>query len=212
MSTALKSAPVSIFTERDHKKTGQPQTAQQPVPRDGEVLAGEDRSRAHRHRVHQVRRATVVPATRLLSFPPPFPSLTARPCFFFRSALIKQVNKSIEGTADDDDEGVPTEQAIRAGLELLKVCMRPVQDGLRSWPQASGSRTSHFSYLSSTLTSASCPQVLSFTHPVSFHSAETFESLLGCLKMDDEKVAEAALQIFKNTGGRLEESFPHIKS
>lgn len=57
-----------------------------------------------------------------------------------------------------------------------------------------------------------CPQVLSFTHPVSFHSAETFESLLGCLKMDDEKVAEAALQIFKNTGGKLEESFPHIKS
>ncbi|KAL0174764.1 hypothetical protein M9458_030732, partial [Cirrhinus mrigala] len=36
------------------------------------------------------------------------------------SALIKQVNKSIEGTADDEDEGVPTEQAIRAGLELLK--------------------------------------------------------------------------------------------
>jgi len=31
------------------------------------------------------------------------------------------VNKSIEGTADDEDEGVPTEQAIRAGLELLKV-------------------------------------------------------------------------------------------
>lgn len=39
----------------------------------------------------------------------------------FCSALIKQVNKSIEGTADDEDEGVPTEQAIRAGLELLKV-------------------------------------------------------------------------------------------
>uniref|UniRef100_A0A8C2X6Z5 PDS5 cohesin associated factor B n=1 Tax=Cyclopterus lumpus TaxID=8103 RepID=A0A8C2X6Z5_CYCLU len=78
------------------------------------------------------------------------------------SALIKQVNKSIDGTADDEEEGVPTEEAIRAGLELLKV--------------------------------------LSFTHPVSFHSAETFESLLGCLKMDDEKVAEAALQIFKNTG------------
>ncbi|XP_049599088.1 sister chromatid cohesion protein PDS5 homolog B isoform X2 [Syngnathus scovelli] len=90
------------------------------------------------------------------------------------SALIKQVNKSIEGTADDDEEGVLTDSAIRAGLELLKV--------------------------------------LSFTHPVSFHSAETFESLLGCLKMDDEKVAEAALQIFKNTGGKLEESFPHIKS
>ncbi|KAJ8342625.1 hypothetical protein SKAU_G00325530 [Synaphobranchus kaupii] len=90
------------------------------------------------------------------------------------SALIKQVNKSIDGTADDEDEGVPTDQAIRAGLELLKV--------------------------------------LSFTHPVSFHSAETFESLLGCLKMQDEKVAEAALQIFKNTGHKMEESFPHIKS
>uniref|UniRef100_A0A4W5MJ28 PDS5 cohesin associated factor B n=1 Tax=Hucho hucho TaxID=62062 RepID=A0A4W5MJ28_9TELE len=89
-------------------------------------------------------------------------------------ALVKQVNKSIDGTAEDDEEGVPTEQAIRAGLELLKV--------------------------------------LSFTHPVSFHSAETFESLLGCLKMEDEKVAEAALQIFKNTGSKMEESFPHIKS
>lgn len=39
------------------------------------------------------------------------------------SALIKQVNKSIDGTADDEDEGVPTDQAIRAGLELLKVNM-----------------------------------------------------------------------------------------
>lgn len=39
----------------------------------------------------------------------------------FVSALIKQVNKSIDGTADDEDEGVPTDQAIRAGLELLKV-------------------------------------------------------------------------------------------
>lgn len=37
------------------------------------------------------------------------------------SALIKQVNKSIDGTADDEEEGVPTEGAIRAGLELLKV-------------------------------------------------------------------------------------------
>ncbi|KAL8190918.1 UNVERIFIED_CONTAM: Sister chromatid cohesion protein PDS5 B, partial [Gekko kuhli] len=90
------------------------------------------------------------------------------------SALIKQVNKSIDGTADDEEEGVPTDQAIRAGLELLKV--------------------------------------LSFTHPISFHSAETFESLLACLKMDDEKVAEAALQIFKNTGSRIEEDFPHIRS
>lgn len=39
----------------------------------------------------------------------------------FISALIKQVNKSIDGTADDEEEGVPTEEAIRAGLELLKV-------------------------------------------------------------------------------------------
>ncbi|KAG7247083.1 hypothetical protein CRUP_035085, partial [Coryphaenoides rupestris] len=30
--------------------------------------------------------------------------------------------------------------------------------------------------------------------------------------MEDEKVAEAALQIFKNTGSKMEESFPHIKS
>lgn len=30
------------------------------------------------------------------------------------------MNKSIDGTADDEDEGVPTDQAIRAGLELLK--------------------------------------------------------------------------------------------
>lgn len=31
------------------------------------------------------------------------------------------MNKSIDGTADDEEEGVPTEEAIRAGLELLKV-------------------------------------------------------------------------------------------
>lgn len=41
------------------------------------------------------------------------------------SALIKQVNKSIDGTADDEEEGVPTEEAIRAGLELLKVKPNP---------------------------------------------------------------------------------------
>lgn len=41
--------------------------------------------------------------------------------FFPISALIKQVNKSIDGTADDEEEGVPTDEAIRAGLELLKV-------------------------------------------------------------------------------------------
>ncbi|KAL4647766.1 hypothetical protein GN956_G8141 [Arapaima gigas] len=90
------------------------------------------------------------------------------------SALIKQVNKSIEGTADDEVEGVPTDQAIRAGVDLLKV--------------------------------------LSFSYPVSFHSAEAFEFLLGCLKIDDEKVVEGTLQIFRNTGSRIEESFPHIKS
>ncbi|XP_048454097.1 sister chromatid cohesion protein PDS5 homolog B isoform X2 [Rhincodon typus] len=90
------------------------------------------------------------------------------------SALIKQINKSIDGTADDEEEGVPTDEAIRAGLELLKV--------------------------------------LSFTHSISFHSAETFESLLQCLKMEDEKVAEAALQIFRNTGQKIEEDFPHIRS
>lgn len=48
-------------------------------------------------------------------------AVPTRPCFVFLfSALIKQVNKSIDGTADDEDEGVPTDQAIRAGLELLK--------------------------------------------------------------------------------------------
>lgn len=41
------------------------------------------------------------------------------------SALIKQVNKSIDGTADDEEEGVPTDEAIRAGLELLKVVLAP---------------------------------------------------------------------------------------
>lgn len=48
-------------------------------------------------------------------------AVNTRPYFaFLFSALIKQVNKSIDGTADDEDEGVPTDQAIRAGLELLK--------------------------------------------------------------------------------------------
>lgn len=47
--------------------------------------------------------------------------LTIFICVFCVSALIKQVNKSIDGTADDEEEGVPTEEAIRAGLELLKV-------------------------------------------------------------------------------------------
>uniref|UniRef100_A0A8C4NHP8 PDS5 cohesin associated factor B n=1 Tax=Eptatretus burgeri TaxID=7764 RepID=A0A8C4NHP8_EPTBU len=90
------------------------------------------------------------------------------------SALIKQINKSIDGTADDEDEGVSSDTAIRAGLELLKV--------------------------------------LSFTNPAVFHSAETFESLLHCLKMEDEKVSEAALQIFRNTGQRIETDFPQIRS
>lgn len=37
------------------------------------------------------------------------------------SALVKLLNKSTEGTADDEDEGVTPDTAIRAGLELLKV-------------------------------------------------------------------------------------------
>lgn len=40
---------------------------------------------------------------------------------FISSALVKLLNKSIEGTADDDDEGVTPDTAIRSGLELLKV-------------------------------------------------------------------------------------------
>ncbi|XP_053474983.1 sister chromatid cohesion protein PDS5 homolog A isoform X2 [Ictalurus furcatus] len=90
------------------------------------------------------------------------------------SALVKLLNKSIEGTADDEDEGVTPDTAIRAGLELLKV--------------------------------------LSFTHPTSFHSAETYESLLQCLKMEDDKVAEAAIQIFRNTGQKIESELPQIRS
>lgn len=31
------------------------------------------------------------------------------------------MNKSIEGTADDEEEGVSPDAAIRSGLELLKV-------------------------------------------------------------------------------------------
>lgn len=42
-------------------------------------------------------------------------------CVCVCSALVKLLNKSIEGTADDDDEGVTPDTAIRAGLELLKV-------------------------------------------------------------------------------------------
>ncbi|XP_077461191.1 sister chromatid cohesion protein PDS5 homolog A isoform X2 [Stigmatopora argus] len=90
------------------------------------------------------------------------------------SALVKLLNKSIEGTADDDEEGVTPDTAIRSGLELLKV--------------------------------------LSFTHPTAFHSSETYESLLQCLKMEDEKVAEAAIQIFRNTGQKIETELPQIRS
>uniref|UniRef100_A0A3Q3ED17 PDS5 cohesin associated factor A n=1 Tax=Kryptolebias marmoratus TaxID=37003 RepID=A0A3Q3ED17_KRYMA len=90
------------------------------------------------------------------------------------SALVKLLNKSIEGTADDDEEGVTPDTAIRSGLELLKV--------------------------------------LSFTHPTAFHSAETYESLLQCLKMEDDKVAEAAIQIFRNTGQKIETELPQIRS
>ncbi|KFP51265.1 Sister chromatid cohesion protein PDS5 A, partial [Cathartes aura] len=90
------------------------------------------------------------------------------------SALVKLMNKSIEGTADDEEEGVSPDTAIRAGLELLKV--------------------------------------LSFTHPTSFHSAETYESLLQCLRMEDDKVAEPAIQIFRNTGHKIETDLPQIRS
>uniref|UniRef100_A0A8C5Q230 PDS5 cohesin associated factor A n=1 Tax=Leptobrachium leishanense TaxID=445787 RepID=A0A8C5Q230_9ANUR len=90
------------------------------------------------------------------------------------SALVKLMNKSIEGTIDDEEEGVSPDSAIRAGLELLKV--------------------------------------LSFTHPTSFHSAETYESFLQCLRMEDDKVAEAAIQIFRNTGHKIETDLPHIRS
>ncbi|XP_026531148.1 sister chromatid cohesion protein PDS5 homolog A [Notechis scutatus] len=37
------------------------------------------------------------------------------------SALVKLMNKSIEGTADDEEEGVSPDTAIRSGLELLKL-------------------------------------------------------------------------------------------
>lgn len=42
-------------------------------------------------------------------------------CACVYSALVKLLNKSTEGTADDEDEGVTPDTAIRAGLELLKV-------------------------------------------------------------------------------------------
>ncbi|XP_063777196.1 sister chromatid cohesion protein PDS5 homolog A isoform X2 [Pseudophryne corroboree] len=90
------------------------------------------------------------------------------------SALVKLMNKSIEGTADDEEEGVSPDSAIRAGLELLKV--------------------------------------LSFTHPTAFHSAETYESFLQCLRMEDDKVAEAAIQIFRNTGHKIETDLQQIRS
>ncbi|XP_061277161.1 sister chromatid cohesion protein PDS5 homolog A isoform X1 [Bos javanicus] len=95
-------------------------------------------------------------------------------CLFRNLALVKLMNKSIEGTADDEEEGVSPDTAIRSGLELLKV--------------------------------------LSFTHPTSFHSAETYESLLQCLRMEDDKVAEAAIQIFRNTGHKIETDLPQIRS
>lgn len=47
--------------------------------------------------------------------------------FFYFSALVKLLNKSIEGTADDDEEGVTPDTAIRSGLELLKVCHKYVE-------------------------------------------------------------------------------------
>lgn len=49
---------------------------------------------------------------------------------FSCSALVKLLNKSIEGTADDDEEGVTPDTAIRSGLELLKV-----QNTERAYPK-----------------------------------------------------------------------------
>ncbi|KAK7802904.1 hypothetical protein U0070_020322 [Myodes glareolus] len=103
------------------------------------------------------------------------------------SALVKLMNKSIEGTADDEEEGVSPDSAIRSGLELLKIRAALLKVYL---------------FL----------QVLSFTHPTSFHSAETYESLLQCLRMEDDKVAEAAIQIFRNTGHKIETDLPQIRS
>ncbi|RXM94747.1 Sister chromatid cohesion protein PDS5-like A [Acipenser ruthenus] len=40
------------------------------------------------------------------------------------SALVKLLNKSIEGTAEDEEEGVMPDAAIRSGLELLKPLSR----------------------------------------------------------------------------------------
>ena len=45
---------------------------------------------------------------------------------YFNSALVKLMNKSIEGTADDEEEGVSPDTAIRSGLELLKVFLKYV--------------------------------------------------------------------------------------
>lgn len=47
-------------------------------------------------------------------------------CF---SSLVKLLNKSIEGTADDDEEGVTPDTAIRSGLELLKVFSKDTAEG-----------------------------------------------------------------------------------
>ncbi len=42
-------------------------------------------------------------------------------CVCCAAPWLSCLNKSIEGTADDEDEGVTPDTAIRAGLELLKV-------------------------------------------------------------------------------------------
>lgn len=49
---------------------------------------------------------------------------------FSFSALVKLLNKSIEGTADDDEEGVTPDTAIRSGLELLKVDGKDCKEAL----------------------------------------------------------------------------------
>lgn len=137
---------------------------------------------------------------------------------------MKLLNKSIEGTADDEDEGVTPDTAIRAGLELLKVsehacCERacPLVSSIFEL-RSSSSIGKYTRFSRHNLHTHAChrfvsrAQVLSFTHPTSFHSAETYESLLQCLKMEDDKVAEAAIQIFRNTGQKIESELPQIRS
>lgn len=51
--------------ERDHTEADIPQTAHQPVPRDGKIPAGAHRPRPHRLRGHQVRNKPTNEQTRV---------------------------------------------------------------------------------------------------------------------------------------------------